>query len=51
MVLMPWTTGAGLYTDKPLFFVNSFSVSQGETIEGMVAICPRTTTHPRSVTR
>ena len=40
MVLLPWTTGAGLYTSKPLFFVNSFSVGQGQTIEGLVAYLP-----------
>ena len=40
MVVPPWTTGAGRYTDRPLFFVNSFSVGQGQTIEGMVAYLP-----------
>jgi hypothetical protein len=41
MVVPPWTTGAGRYTDRPLFFVNSFSVGQGQTIEGMVAYLPK----------
>jgi hypothetical protein len=41
MVLLPWTTGAGLYTDKPLFFVNSFSVGQGPRIEGMLGYLPQ----------
>jgi hypothetical protein len=40
IVVMPWTTGAGRYTDKPLFFVNSFSVGQGPRIEGMLAYLP-----------
>ena len=40
IVVMPWTTGAGRYTAKPLFFVNSFSVGQGPRIEGMLAYLP-----------
>ena len=40
MVVMPWTTGAGRYTDKPLFFVNSFSVGQGSRILALLAYLP-----------
>ena len=39
-VLLPWTTGAGLYTDKPLLFINSFSVGQSARIQALLAYLP-----------
>ena len=40
MVVEPWKTGAGTYTDKPLFFIDSSSVGEGARIKAMVAYLP-----------